>query len=86
MLNLTERTIRTQRENLKSAHNERYTQDGNEFRLLYEGGLGEAFSIVVRRVGERDFKTCGGFSAYKLYTKEQVINYAKALTAQSEEI
>ena len=83
MTTLVERTIRTQRENLKKAHNSRFIANGNEYRITYSGGLAEFFAIYGRRVGERNFKYIDGFSAYKFYTKEQVVSYAKALVAES---
>lgn len=78
-MTLVERTLRAQRDNLKEAHNYRFTKGGYEYRLLYEGGLAESFSIMRRREGERNFKYYDGFSAYKFFTKEQVIAYAKAV-------
>ena len=82
MIPLVERTLRTQKEQLKLAHNERYTQGELEFRIIYEGGLAESFAILSRKKGERNFKYFDGLSAYKLYNAEQVISYAKALTSQ----
>lgn len=82
METLVKRFIRTQKENLKQTHNERYEQGDYEFRLIYEGGLAESFAILYRRIGERNFKYFDGFSAYKFNNKEQVIAFAKALTSQ----
>jgi len=82
MTTLIERVIRTQSESIKQAHNERFEMDGYEFRIIYEGGLAESIAILRRRIGDRNFKYFDGFSAYKLYSKEQVVSYAKALTSQ----
>ena len=82
MTTLIERTLKTQKNNLKQAHNERYTQGDYEFRIIYEGGLAESFAIMAREIGGRNFRYFDGFSAYKLHNKEQVVSYAKALTSQ----
>ena len=82
MTTLVKRFIRTQKENLKQAHNFRFTYGEHEFRLIYEGGLAESFAIMYRKIGDRNFRYFDGFSAYKLYDKEQVISLAKALASQ----
>ena len=82
MTTLIERTLRTQREQLKLAHNERFTKGEYEFRLIYEGGLAESFAILARKQGERNFNYFDGFSAYKFYTTEQVLAFAKAQASQ----
>ena len=82
MASLVERFIIMQRETLKQAHNFRFTYEGYEFRLIYEGGLAESFSVLWRKIGDRNFRHFDGFSAYKLYDKEQVISFAKALVSQ----
>lgn len=82
MTTLVERTINTQKEELKKVHNERFTQGDVEFRLIYEGGLSESIAILARRAGDRNFKYFDGFNAYKFFNAKQVVSYAKALTAQ----
>ena len=81
-MTLIERTIKTQKAELKKAHNERFIIGDFEFRLIYEGGLAEFFRIMCRKVGERNFKYLTGFNSYKLVSKEAVINHAKELVSQ----
>ena len=69
--------IGKQREELKKAHNARFTFNGNEYRIIYEGGIGEAFGVYRRKIGTKPFKYVVCFSGYKMYSKEQVIAMAK---------
>ena len=71
--------IEEQREAIKKAHNARFVIDGHEYRIKYEGGIGEIFEIYGRLVGARYYKPVVGFSGMKLYSKAQVIAMAKEM-------
>ena len=76
MTTLVERTIRAQRKNLKRAHNARFHLNGMEYRIVYDGGVGEYMSVYGRKNTER-FRFIDGFHAYKLHSAEEVVDTAK---------
>ena len=79
MITVAERVIKTQRENIKKAHNARFKYKDMEYRISYDGGLAEFFSIHGRKVGTEQFKYVAGFNGYKYNNKEQVIAHARLL-------
>ena len=81
-MTIAERTIMTQRENIRKAHNARFNYKDMEFRITYDGGLSEFFSIHGRRRGTEQFKYVSGFAGYKYATKDDVIEHAKTVIMQ----
>lgn len=80
MQTLAERFIRMQKENLRKVNNYRFTKNGYEYRISYDGGLSEFISIYGRREGtSNQFRYIHGFSAYKMTNKEQIIAKAEEL-------
>lgn len=78
-MTLAERTVKTQRENLKKVHNARFEYNGYEYRLSYHGGVAEFISIDGRKKGTEQFRYIDGFVGYKLFNRDQAIAYAKNL-------
>ena len=76
MTTYVDRIIRTQKTTLKKAHNERFRLYDMEYRIIYEGGIGEYFSVYGRKGTER-FRFVCGFNAYKMHSVEEVIENAK---------
>ena len=83
MTSLVERTIRTQKENLRKVHNVRFIIGDTEYKLTYVGGLSEYIAIDARKVGHRNFKCANGFAGYKFYTAEDAIEHAKKLVSEN---
>lgn len=75
MTTLIDRTLRKQKETLKSVNNARFHLNGMEYKISYDGGIGEYISVYGRENNER-FRFINGFHAYKLKTKDDVIGMA----------
>lgn len=72
--------IENQREAIKKAHNARFTQNGKDYRIKYEGGIAESFGVYEKCVsGSKSYVYVAGFAGFKLYSKEQVIAMAKEM-------
>ena len=79
MITVAERVLRTQRENIKKANNYRFKYKGMEYKLSYDGGLAEFFSIQGRKLGTERFKYIDGFNGYIFDNKDQIIEHAKRM-------
>ena len=79
---MTMQYIIDQREALREAHNSRFSIGDWEYRVRYDGGLAEAFSIYGRK-GGGGFSYITGFSGFKCHSKEQVIALAKELVRKN---
>lgn len=58
--------IMTQRHSFKRLNNLRFTDGGYEYRIRYEGGFTEFFSIDRRAIGSRNFRYYHGFGAWDM--------------------
>lgn len=68
-----------QRETLKKAHNWRITKDKIEYRLRYDGGITEHFTIQGRRSTAEPFRYVNSFDAFRMSKTEEVISFARSL-------
>lgn len=82
-MTFAERMMNAQKEALKSLNNYKFTQDGYEYRLVYNGGVAEFVSIYGRRVGTEAYKYISGFEGYDLYSREDAIAEAKKIISKS---
>ena len=80
-MTLAERTIRTQKDNLKEVHNTRFAVNGWEIKLAYVGGIGEFIDILGRQNTEKPFKSIGGFFAYNMNKANEVVDHAFHMVA-----
>lgn len=76
MTTLIDRKLRMQRQNIKESHGKRFFMQGMEYRIVYDGGVGEYVSVYGRRGSDR-FRFINGFYAYMLHTADEVISTAK---------
>lgn len=67
------------RETLKKAHNLRFKIGKQEFRLRYDGGITEHFTIQARRSTAEKFRFHDSFDAFAMKSTEDVISFARAL-------
>ena len=56
----------------------RFTHDGYEYRVRYEGGFAAFVSVDRRQIGKRNFKYFTGFGAYDCWTVSQVLDRVKS--------
>lgn len=84
-MTMAERTLRAQKETLKSVDNYKFTADGMEYRIRYEGGLSETINVYGRKDSAKPYRYVDGFAGYKMHDKEQVIAYAKGLVTQRQD-
>ena len=67
-----------QERNLRKIKDVRFTHDGYEYRVRYEGGFAAFVSIDRRQIGKRIFEYYTGFGAYDCWTVSQVLDRAKS--------
>ena len=78
-MTVAERRITATRDELKKAHNTKFTVGDTDYKIAYEGGIAEYIGIYGRKKGGLLFRFVAGFNGYDYTTKEQVISKAKEL-------
>ena len=59
---------------LRKIDKTRFTHDGYEYRLVYEGGFAPMVSIERRQIGKRNFKYFGGVGVFDCWTIEDAMS------------
>ena len=69
--------IGAQNKNLRKIDNVRFTHNGYEYRITYQGGFGCYVAIDRRQIGKRNFKYFAGIGAYHCMTCGQAMELVK---------
>lgn len=65
--------VKEQRRCFRKINGLRFFDGGYEYRIRYEGGFAEFFSLERRQIGKRNFKYYTGTGAYDCMTADDVI-------------
>ena len=80
-MTVAERNIIAKKMELKKLNNTRLKVGPTEYRIMYEGGVGEYIALYERKNDNQMFRFADGFNAYSM-TKDEALRKAKEITVQ----